>query len=612
MLGFISSLRFTLAFLAATIPSYCQRAAGSSSPSTNKSNNAGPNLRVSSRLVIVDVVVRKGEQPVGALKQDDFALYEDGVQQTIRYFSPHFTDKVTRTAIAEQARPPSLPPDTWTNLPIAHVDDSVTVLLLDGLNTQPTDVIFVRREMIRYLKTMPPGQRIAVFALGQKLRILQGFTTDTSHLIVALEKPRATSPSSLLPPEEQKLQEKEVLDDMATSGVSELTIANSLNFMGEADTAQTTMRVNLTLEAMQQLARYLAGIPERKNLVWFSGSFPVQFFSFVSEPDVSAKNGVPDIRLVPTATYDEQVKETADMLADARVAVYPVDARGVLLEPMFKSTNPTALGAGGPMVGPQGGTFSSDQQISQPQMAAEHATMDVLAQNTGGRAVYDSNGLQEAMADALSDGSNFYTLAYTPSNKNFNGAKRDIEVRLTHEKAQLSYRRSYYADATELSQHGGGKDSRAVFLQSMQRGAPSSSQIVFDVRVAASDQRTPAGNLAGANTAMKNRAARYAIDYATDLHSIDLTEASNGIRQGRLSALVIAYDREGNRLNWVGNDVPISLDQAAWSQYGRYGFQIHQILDLPVGDIYLRVGLYDSGSGHVGTVEIPLQVSGYK
>ncbi len=43
-----------------------------------------------------------------------------------------------------------------------------------------------------------------------------------------------------------------------------------------ADTAafQTSSASSITLEALQQLARYLSAVPGRKNVIWFSGSFP--------------------------------------------------------------------------------------------------------------------------------------------------------------------------------------------------------------------------------------------------------------------------------------------------------------------------------------------------
>ena len=37
-------------------------------------------------------------------------------------------------------------------------------------------------------------------------------------------------------------------------------------------------RVAMTLEALKAMARYLAGVPGRKNLIWFSTSFPITVF----------------------------------------------------------------------------------------------------------------------------------------------------------------------------------------------------------------------------------------------------------------------------------------------------------------------------------------------
>jgi VWFA-related protein len=591
----ISILLSGAIFLAAPVSSLSQSTAGSSSPT--KPKDPEPDLKVSSRLVVVDVVVRKGNRPVSGLQQSDFTLDEDGKPQTIRYFTPHFADQ-TELANTPAAPPRTLPPNTYTNLPTANVTDSFTVLLLDALNTEPTDVQYVRREMISYLKKSPPGRRIAVFALGHQLRLLQDFTTDTSQLLAALEKAKATSPASLL---SDDAFENGLGAVMGVPGISADDVANAHNFDAEADASQADMRVDITLKAMRQIARYVSGLPGRKNLVWFSGSFPAQFVSIVGL--------VAGSEVLPMRTVAEQVKETADMLAVSRVAVYPVDARGVLLMPMGATA---AFPIGGGMTAPNESPTPAATREAFLGRAAEHTTMDVLAQQTGGRAVYDSNGLQEAMADAIDDGANFYTLAYVPTNTNYNGALRNIRVRLPHEKADIFYRRSYYADATMLSGNSPKRDGRAIFLDAMQRGMPAASQIVFDVRVAAPDQNPPSGSIVGTNSAMKNRAARYAIDYAANLGTIGLTQNSSGAWQGHVAALVIAYDQDGNRLNWAVNDLPFNLDQASRDRAAHSGLQIHQVLDLPAGDIFLRVGIYDPTSGHFGTFEVPLHVAASK
>lgn len=593
MRRFAPILLSTAIFLAASVSSLSQSPDGSSSP--NKTRQPEPDLKVNSRLVVVDVVVRKGNHSVSGLQQSDFTLYEDGAQQTIRYFTPHFADQIDLANTPAVAQPPSLPPDTYTNLPAPSVGDSATVLLLDGLNTEPSDLQYVRREMISYLKRAPSGRRIAVFALGHQLRLLQGFTTDTSQLIAALEKASATSPKSLLPDDAFDNGIAAVING---PGVSADDSANSANFDAASDAGLVNMRVDMTIEAMQQLTRYLAGQPGRKSLVWFSGSFPAQM--------VSIARLVGGSQAQPLRVFDQQVKETADMLAISRVAVYPVEVRGVLLMPMGAAAS---FPIGGAVPAPNESPTPAATQQAFLERAAEHSTMDALADQTGGRAVHDSNGLQEAMADALDDGSNYYTLAYIPTNSNFNGAERKILVRLGSEKADLFYRRSYYADAAMRAEKDAKQDTKAVFLQSMSPGLPSSSQIVFDVRVASADQQPPKGPVAGENSALKNRSARYAIDIAASLSTIDLAENPNGVRQGRVEAVVIAYDHDGNRLNWLSSDVPIALDQAGWNQYSRSGLQIHGRLDLPAGDVYLRVGLYDPTSGQFGTYEVPLHVS---
>lgn len=582
-------LASTTILLATAVSSGSQSPEGSSSPNKAKA----PDIKVTSRLVVVDVVVRKSNHPVSGLKQTDFTLAEDGVPQTIRYFTPHFADQESASN-APSAAPPALPPDTYTNLPAPATGDSATVLLLDGLNTEPADVQYVRREMISYLKKMPPGRRIAVFALGHQLRLLQGFTTDTSQLLAALEKAGATAPKSLLPDDAFNNGLASVING---PGVSADDSANSANFDAASDAGLVNMRVDMTIEAMQQLTRYLAGQPGRKSLVWFSGSFPAQM--------VSVARLVGGSQAQPLRMFDQQVKETADMLAISRVAVYPVEVRGVLLMPMGAAA---AFPIGGAVPVPNDSPTPAATQGAFLERAAEHSTMDDLADQTGGRAVHDSNGLQEAMANALDDGSNYYTLAYVPTNTNYNGAERKILVRLANGKADLYYRRSYYADAAMLAGKDAKQDTKAVFLQSMARGLPSSSQIVFDVRVAAPDHQHPIGAVAGANSAMKNRVARYALDFAASLGTINLEENSDGERQGRIEVLAIAYDPDGNRLNWLASEVPIALDQAAWNQYSRSGLQIHGILDLPAGDVFLRVGLYDPNSGRFGTFEVPLHV----
>src|SRR5579863_2699456 len=75
----------------------------------------------------------------------------------------------------------------YTNFPITQNADAVNVLLLDALNTPSRDQTFVHSQMIKYLKTIPAGTRIAIFTLASRLRMLQGVTSDSSELLAVLK-----------------------------------------------------------------------------------------------------------------------------------------------------------------------------------------------------------------------------------------------------------------------------------------------------------------------------------------------------------------------------------------------------------------------------------------
>ena len=80
----------------------------------------------------------------------------------------------------------SLPPNVYSNVPPVAESDSVDVLLIDTLNTEVGDQLFVRKQILKFLQGMKPGTRVAIFSLGSQFRFLQGFTSDVSLLQAAL------------------------------------------------------------------------------------------------------------------------------------------------------------------------------------------------------------------------------------------------------------------------------------------------------------------------------------------------------------------------------------------------------------------------------------------
>jgi VWFA-related protein len=150
----------------------------------------------------------KGDAVTG-LHKEDFEVLEDGKPQTVSTFEEHHGVPPT------QIKLPALPPHVYTNFPVTQTADSLNVLLLDALNTPTRDQTYVHAQMIKYLKTIPPGTRVAIFTLASRLRMLQGVTSDSSELRAVLNSaPAGTRPSALLPSDVEKDANQRMIDFM--------------------------------------------------------------------------------------------------------------------------------------------------------------------------------------------------------------------------------------------------------------------------------------------------------------------------------------------------------------------------------------------------------------
>jgi VWFA-related protein len=160
--------------------------------SQSQSDVPAPTIRVSTHLVLVDVVVTdKQGKPVTGLKAEDFAVQEKGKNQKVAFFS-------TPEEMQKLANPPELGPGIYSNKPEFRSNGKpVTILLLDAVNTPFRDQAYSRLQMLKYVKEqMKPDERMGVFTLTDSLRVLQDFTSDPQVLMTALEHYK---------PEEQKL-----------------------------------------------------------------------------------------------------------------------------------------------------------------------------------------------------------------------------------------------------------------------------------------------------------------------------------------------------------------------------------------------------------------------
>lgn len=569
-----------------------------------------PVIKTTAQTVLIDVVVadRNGE-PVTGLKKEDFTVFEDGKPEAITFFEAHTGAPVT------VGGGPKLPEGMYSNFPVPLASDAVDVVLLDALNTPTADQMVVRKEMIAYLKAIPPGTRIAIFTLASQLRMVNGFTTDPTVLLNALSQKGAidTSPLLITPGEQQqqdKLQDQLLmtgnLGDPKRGSVEQRLavlagIASMRRFAADQVSFDDDFRVKETLKAMDQLGRYLGSLPGRKNLIWFSASFPIGV-----DPDF--KSQVDDVYR-NLRDYSMDVRATAQRLAAARVAVYPIDARRFFQNPVLAPSN----GGGSSM---RNAYYHSDAvDLAFDQVMREHDTMELIADNTGGKAIYNTNDLKGAMSDVIRKGERYYTLAYDPVDVKQDGRFHKIKVKSAQPDYKLLYRHGYVAaDAKESAkQKQPDKEQTtragAVFRAEMEPGAPPSSELLFRVQTMV-EEKQPSGTdpVKGDNPKTTKPVTRYAFGYAADVGHTQLVQTEDGIRHGLLMTMVIAYDQQGRPLNSVLNTMKLDLEPKVYADALMTGLPFYQELDIPAGEATLRVGVYDVVSHKMGAVEFPLTV----
>ena len=605
--------RFPLRVLAAYLLSVAAVAQTASQKPSPGGKNAVPSqgttvLHTGAQLVVVDVTVQgQNGHPVRGLTKDSFQLIESKTPQQVLSFEEH-------TSLTPQARGPELsrmPPGTFTDYTSVAPDGTLNILLMDALNTPLKDQRFVRSQLQQYVIHADPKARVAIFGLTNRLIFLQGFSSDPGALKDAVEHkliPRA----SVLPEDPagngsdtQSLSD--ITNDMGPA-MAQLS-ANLEQFAAEQQSFPLQLRQQYTLDAFNDLAHYLANFPGRKNLIWFSGGFPLNFL-----PDPGIKNPFSAMEL-----NNKEFRETTNQLNRAQVAVYPVEASRPKTVPALDTANSGQKGS--PAAASDDGTKLNGSQ------AADHTTMEQLADDTGGHAYYNINGLTDAAAKAIDSGSNYYTLIYNPSNSKWRGEYRKIQVNLTGALAarglQLAYRHGYYAD--DPNQPGKGAGATAInetaataahsavayAAAAMTRGTPTPGDILFKVRVlpnSKTDEDTVApGNQLDPSGRIKGPFRRFDVDFVALPGDFQLTQQTDSLYIGAIEFMAYVYDANGKLLNAIGNTVQLNLKPETYKQFLQEAVAFHLQISAPVRrESYLRIAIHDVPSNRFGVVEIPV------
>lgn len=566
-------------------------------------------LRKTVRRVIVDVSVRdKDGKPVHGLTAKDFSVFEDRKPEQILSFDVYDFDN---PSISRGANAPPLPTNVFVNVPNAPEHGPLYVMLLDLVNTEMTDQMSARQQLLKFISSKPDGARFAVFVNSDGLYLTQGFTSDKDALYAALD------------PKHPRLH------------VPRVFLLGRNYGHGNPYTA---------IDVLTFIGRYLDGIPGRKNLVWISGTFPTAIFPRSSDP----------------VEATDRIKGEINALSQAEIAVFPVNVRGVVVdcEGCLTGGRPNG-GVGGEEQGTQlggnGAATSAGSGVSSPSPVAsangmsqgvslqgggslysDIASEDAIASSTGGRAVFSDNDLSDALEQVTEAGANYYTLTYSPPPFDDNKC-HSITVQIDKPKTQLAYRRNIcrvQEVSTNEAENAAKSELQAIAIPAlagdvlqanMKMGAPMLHDLVFSAHVRADGgaAMATADQIAQLQmqadfflTHRRNRPAKplpptrvqkYNIDYRVLDPQAKVQEQTG--RQPTLEFAVAAFDSAGRIINGEVNDGVLDVSPSGEnhsSENKEKLFRVRQTLVVPVNAVSIRVGVRDRLSDRMGTIEVPL------
>jgi len=522
-------------------------------------------IQITTRLVQVVVIARDKHGPIGDLTKNDFEILDKGKPRQVATFS------VARSS--DRPRRAALPPGTFSN----HLDGTdapvtATVVLFDRLNTSFKDQFTARQQVLSWLKSIDPESPTAIYALGNQLRILHDFTEDRSRLVNALAQSRSenshlldNSAADLEPP---ILQAPNTTTQPSNGDIS-LGTSNWLTQILEPLQAYSyDRRVAMTFAAMEAIANHMAAIPGRKNLIWVSGAFPL---TLAFGKGGFAGGGE------RTVTYLGQLKGVTAAIDRANVAVYPVDARGLMTSTSLQAASPQRPSQ--PVVLRSNHIPTAEDLID----TREVETMQVMAEWTGGRAFYNTNDIQGALKQASEDAEVTYTLGFYADEKELDGSYHELKVKIARKGADVRYRKGYFASPVMAG------DSQPV------------AEVLRNALFSPAD--ATAMGLTASLTPDESRSGSFLLTVGMELQNLSMAAKSNRWNDA-LNFIVAQESVTGAILDATQNAITINVTDENRERLLKDGLAIKVAITPAPGLSQIRVAVMDQATGNVGSLRI--------
>jgi hypothetical protein len=329
-------------------------------------------------------------------------------------------------------------------------------------------------------------------------------------------------------------------------------------------------RAETTVSAIEGIANHVAYVPGRKSLVWVSGSFPITIgYDADSLFDIGREH----------RSFGDALEHAARALNQANMAIYPVDARGLMGPALYSPSNARGFNPGvSPRTSPPIRNLGPDQR--------NFDTMLMLADRTGGKAFYNTNDIEGAVQHALADGQFTYTLGFYPSHGRWDGKFHELKVRVNQKGLTLRHRKGYFAAPDPPI---GASENRAA----------------LDAAVWSPVEWT---NLDLQVTLKAFQSSSRTIELQVGLDTRELLlEPKDGRWNGKVYVLLSQLGEGNERISGEQETFDLNLKPETYEKFLKTGTKITGQLTLSPDIVNLRVIAQDASSGSIGTLTIPIK-----
>ncbi len=425
-------------------------AGGSPLPSQER-----PRFGVSADLVVLDLVAwDKDGRFVADLRPEEVEVYEDGKRQKLEFLHLAATPADRPAAPASPAETVAQPltptPPATAPAPSPPASTLSLVVVVDLMTMHSEVLARTKQAIVRMARTeIEPGTRLMLATVSRGMQVRQPFNADIDRFVAAVE---ALSPG----PGEDEASVFTLVDEVdeacsAMSGTPAFGTPGGLQSVVNISRAwveNVRLGMSASLEGLGALSRYLASIPGRKHVVFYSAGYPLEPVTLTAGVLeelclTQGSAGRPDDRgraeLQSSVSMHQKV-DSAGMLQAffdeanrAQVSVYTVDARGLVGDVTpARSRMPAAVARSGVA-----------QQVTQRAVRAPQEFLSSVADNTGGTSSLNSNELALGMRAAATDARAYYLVAYAPAGSRKEGRFYPVTVKVRREGVRVRYRKGY-------------------------------------------------------------------------------------------------------------------------------------------------------------------------